>query len=167
MLHTNPAVMALAALIPLVLGFIWYQPKVFGNTWMRAARVRDEDRKGANMILVFGLVYVFSYMIAFALNSIVIHQFGFYSMLANEPGMQDKTSAFYQQVAEFMRLHGNNFRTFKHGALHGTITGFALALPIIGIIALYERRSYKYVAVHAGFWIVSLGLMGGVICQFT
>jgi hypothetical protein len=66
----------------------------------------------------------------------------------------------------FFDTYGMRFRTFKHGALHGTIAGFFLALPIIGITSLFERKSFAYIAIHVGYFIVSLALMGGVICQF-
>ena len=65
-----------------------------------------------------------------------------------------------------MELHGNDFRTFKHGAFHGTIGALFLALPILGINALFERRSFKYIAIHTGYWMLTMGLMGGVLCQF-
>ena len=45
--------------------------------------------------------------------------------------------------AEFMADYGNAFRTYKHGALHGFITGLLLVLPVIGTNALYERRRFK------------------------
>ena len=65
------------------------------------------------------------------------------------------------------KLYGENFRTFKHGALHGTIAGIFFALPVFGIIALFERRSWKYVLIHLGFWVITLALMGGVLCQWA
>jgi lysylphosphatidylglycerol synthetase-like protein (DUF2156 family) len=60
-----------------------------------------------------------------------------------------------------------DFRTFKHGAFHGIIATIGLVLPIIGINALFERRGFKYIALHVGYWLVCLILMGGFICQFA
>ncbi len=68
------AVCAVAALIPLIIGFIWYSKAVFGNTWIRVNRFTEADMKRGNMALVFGLTYLFSFMLAIALSSIVIHQ---------------------------------------------------------------------------------------------
>jgi len=42
-----------------------------------------------------------------------------------------------------------------------------LALPIVGIPALFERKGFNYIAINAGYWIVSMALMGGVLCAFT
>ena len=97
----------------------------------------------------------------------VIHQWAFYSILANEPGVRDNNSEIGIFIRNFMEKYGHNFRTFKHGALHGTIGGFTLALPILGINALFERKGFKYIAINVGFWIVSMAIMGGIICQFA
>ena len=43
-----------AALIPLAIGFIWYNQKVFGTAWMKEAGVTEEKMNNANMPLIFG-----------------------------------------------------------------------------------------------------------------
>jgi hypothetical protein len=87
----------------------------------------------------------------------------------NEDGIMnwDATSEAGKMVSDFLKRYGSNFRTFKHGVLHGTISGIMLATPVIGVNALFERKGFKYVAINAGFWIVSFALMGGVVCAFT
>lgn len=166
MIGINFLVAALAALIPLVIGFIWYNPQVLGNAWMKSTGLTEEKLKGANMPVIFGLTYVFSFLICIELNTIVIHQFGFQSMLMDEPELFTKGSEANALFTSTLDKYGNSFRTFKHGALHGTIAGILLALPVIGVIALFERKGGKYIFIHAGYWIISLALMGGVICQF-
>lgn len=163
----NFLIIFLAALVPMAMGFIWYNPKVLGTAWMKAADVSQEKMKGANMGLVFGLAFLFSFMMAFALQFVVIHQWHLYSILANEPGLKDTNSEVGMMVKGFMEKYGNNFRTFKHGALHGTIGGIMIALPIIGTNALFERKSFKYIAINVGFWIINMALMGGIICAFS
>lgn len=156
-----------AALVPLVMGFIWYNPKVFGNAWMKASNTpQPEPGKGPNMALIFGLCYLLSVFIAFALSSITIHQMSVYSILANEPGIKDPNSEISLTLKMFMEKYGNNFRTFKHGAFHGTLAGIMIALPIIGTSAMFERRGFKYVAITAGYWIISMALMGGILCAW-
>ncbi len=56
-----------AAIVPLIVGFIWYNPKVFGTAWMRSIGVNnpDEMKAGPNMALVFGLSLLFSYRFLF------------------------------------------------------------------------------------------------------
>jgi len=167
MANINFYIVFIAALIPLAVGFIWYNPKVFGNTWMKASDMTPEKGKGANMPLVFGLTYVFSVLIAMILLSITIHQLHLYSIFASDPSIDDPNSEVRMIIAGFMEKYGTNFRTFKHGAFHGIVAGILFALPIMGINALFERRGFKYIAINTGYWIVSLALMGGVVCQFA
>ena len=158
---------ALAALIRLVLGFIWYHPKVFGTAWMNATGLNEESMKGANMVVIFGVTYLLSFFAAFGLEFFVVHQWHIYSILENEPSLKDPNSELSLYVKDFMDKHGNNFRSFGHGTLHGTIAGFMMALPVVGVNALFERRGFKYIAINAGFWILCFALMGGVVCAWS
>ncbi len=158
----NIYVLILAALIPMVVGFIWYNPKVFGNAWMQASGMTDEKVKSGNMLAIMGISLVLSFLLAFAMQSIVIHQMGVSSIF-----MDPSLGKEHPDLKEFMDKYGTMFRTFKHGALHGTLAGFTLALPILGTNAMFERKGFKYIAVNCGYWIVTLALMGGVICQFA
>lgn len=154
------------ALIPLILGFVWYNPKTFGNAWMKEAEMTDEKMKGANMLLIFGLTYVLGLLASVAIGFAVIHQTHLYSVLAEEPGINDPNSEVGAYLADFMAKYGNHFRTFKHGALHGTLTGLFLALPVLAVNALFERKSWRYILINAGFWVVSFALMGGILCAW-
>lgn len=167
MIQPNIFVILLTALVPMVIGFIWYNSKTFGPAWMKAADMTEEKMKGANMLRIFGLTYLFSFFIAFAMPGIVIHQFHIYSTVMGDPDLKDPNSALSVLLKGFYEKYGGNFRTFKHGELHGTIAGIVVALPIIAINALFERKGFKYVAINAGYWIITLGLMGGIICAFT
>lgn len=155
-----------AALIPMVVGFIWYNPKVFGNAWMKAADMTTEKMEGANMAVIFGVSYLLSILAAAALNSIVIHQGHIYSILLDEPGFNDPNSEIGMFIAGFMEKYGDNYRTFKHGVFHGVLAGIFLALPVLGINALFERKGFKYIAINAGYWVVTFALMGGIICAW-
>lgn len=165
----NFLVTALAALIPLLVGFIWYNKALMGKAWIRSTKFTEEQLKGGNMAVVFILTYIFSLMVALILNPIVIHQYGLFSVIQGEPGMktQDPNSPAMLWLADAMNKYGHIFRTFKHGALHGTIAAIMLGLPIIGINALFERRGGKYIFINLFYWIICLALMGGVICQWT
>ena len=66
--------------------------------------------------------------------------------------------------AAFMADYGDAFRTYKHGALHGFISGIFIALPIISINGLFEQKSWKYMAIQAGYWTTILTVMGSIIC---
>jgi hypothetical protein len=46
------------------------------------------------------------------------------------------------------------------------MTGIFIALPILATQAMFERKSLKYVLINAGYWIITLALMGGIVCQW-
>jgi len=164
----NWLVICLTALVPLVTGFIWYNPKLMGTAWMRSAGLTEEQMKGGNMAKIFGLTILFSLMLAFVMQPIVIHQFGLMSIVAGDEGfMKDPNASSTLWYNDAMATYGDRFRTFKHGALHGTITALFIALPVLGINALFERKSGKYIMIHLGYWILTLALMGGIICQWA
>lgn len=168
-MQQNILLYVFTALVPLLVGFVWYNKALFGRAWMRANRFTESDLKGGNIALRLILTYVLSLMLALALTALVIHQMHLFSTLANQPGMKnpkDPNSPAALYLKDFMTRFGSEFRTFRHGAFHGTIAGLFVAMPIIGIIALSERRSFKYVAIHTGYWMMCLALMGGLICQF-
>jgi hypothetical protein len=39
------------------------------------------------------------------------------------------------------------------------MTGIFMATSIISINALFERKSFKYISINAGYWIICMGLM--------
>jgi hypothetical protein len=165
MLQPNLMVAAAAALFPLVFGFIWYNPKVFGNAWMKGAGLTEESAKGANMLLVFGLTYVFSFLIALSLNFVTIHQYGLQSLILPENGkpVVEGAAALGAQV---MEAYKSSYRSFKHGALHGTINAIFFVLPLLGVGSLFERRGWKYLLINVGYWVVCMAVMGGIVCQW-
>lgn len=154
----NFSAIIVAAVSALIVGFIWYNPKVFGTAWMNAAGMTDEQIKGGNMLKIFSLALVFAFLLAMALPPMVIHQMGALSMLGG-----DATGAL-PSYAAFMSDYGDAYRTFKHGAFHGFFAGVFVALPIIGTNALFERKSAKYIFINAGYWTVTLCIMGAIIC---
>jgi hypothetical protein len=166
MMETNWYITFIAAAIPLLIGFIWYNPRVFGKAWLKSINSTAEEMKSKKMALVFILCYVLSLMLTVALMPIVIHQMHILSVFANDTTAKDPNSATGIYLKNFFDLYGKNFRTFKHGAFHGTLASLFFVMPIIGIVALFEKRSFKYVAIHTGYWIVTLALMGGVVCQW-
>ncbi len=157
-MEINFLAVLVAALSTLVVGFLWYNPKTFGGIWMRESGMTEERMKGTNMALLFGMSIFYALMISLILNALVIHQFGAVALVGGDPTLAKPS------YTAFMADYGTAFRTFKHGALHGFIAGLFLALPIIGTNSLYERRSWKYVLVTGGFWIVCFTIMGGILC---
>ena len=162
-MEINFIALLVAAIVTLVVGFIWYHPKVFGTIWMKENNFTAEDLKKGNMLKIFGLTYLFSLMITMILMALTIHQSGAFGMIGGPPMLDHAKPSF----TAFMTDYGTAYRTFKHGALHGFMAGLFFALPLIGINGLFERKSWKYILIHAGFWAVCLTLMGGIVCAFA
>ena len=158
-MNVNFLALLLAALSTLVGGFIWYNPKVLGTIWMKEAGLKQEDMKEFNMFKIFGFSIIYAFLISFILQMLTIHQFGARGMVGGDPTIAKPS------YAAFMADYGTAFRSFKHGALHGFMTGLFMILPVTGTNALYEKRSFKYVLVTSGFWIVCFTIMGGIICM--
>ena len=138
--NINWIALIVASLATLVVGFIWYHPKVFGTIWMKEIGMTEEKAKKANMPLIFGLSVVLAFFISFFIVTIVF--------MGGPPDMPHGTAPYL---------------TFKHGAAHGTMLGLFVILPVIVTNGLYEQRSFKYMMVVAGYWIVTFALMGGII----
>ena len=164
-METNFYILFVAAIVPLLIGFIWYGP-LFGNSWMKEMNFTKESLEGQNMIKTFVLSYILSLLIAFFLQFIVIHQMGLFQTLINEPGFNEQTGEAFTYFQNFVANYGGRFRTFSHGIIHGIMTGVVFVLPVLSIIAMFEKKSAKYVAINAGYWIVTLAIMGGIICEW-
>lgn len=61
---------------------------------------------------------------------------------------------------------GEEFQTFKHGALHGSMLGVLISMPIVVTNALYEQKSFKYMLINMGYWIVCFTVMGGILAAW-
>jgi len=161
-LSINWLALLAAAVVPLLIGFIWYHEKLMGAKWMKEAAMTPEKIQTGNMGLIFGVTFVFSFLLAFGLNFTIIHQWGLFGTLLGRPDMSPDAEEF-KIVRDLMSKYGTNFRSFGHGAMHGSMYGLLFALPILGINALFERKSWTYILIHLGFWVITLGIMSGII----
>jgi Protein of unknown function (DUF1761) len=147
-----------AALVPLLIGFVWYSEKGFGNVWMREGKLNKDEMQKGNMFSLLGFAFLFSFFIAIIMQFLVIHQTGAVAMVGGDASKGSET------FKAFMAEYGTKFRSFKHGALHGFLTSVLLALPLIAINSRFEGKSWKYVFIHAGYWSLTLTIMGAIIC---
>ncbi len=132
-LNINWLAIAIGAIAPMLVGFVWYHPKVVGGAWMKANGFEQKDLEGANMAVIFGVTLVLSFLLAF-----------FMWVLLNV-------------------FHREPTNTFGHGMFHGMLMTIFMATPPLIINALFERRGFKYIAIHFFYWLISLMLMGGIV----
>ena len=55
----------LAALVPLVIGAIWYHPKAFGTIWMKGLGYTEEDLRKGSIAATFGVTFLMSFTLAY------------------------------------------------------------------------------------------------------
>lgn len=127
----------LAAIVPMIVGFLWYNPKTFEPAWMDTIGMTKEKQAGGNMAVIFGISLLMAFILAMPLSYFVNHP----SQFGGEPS-------------------GN---TFGHGAFHGVFIAILIAMPIIANKTLFEQRSFKYFLINFGYWVVTLALMGGIL----
>ena len=118
-----------AALAGFVVGGLWYSPLLFGNPWMRAAGVTEEQVAAGNKARIFGLSLIFLLIMSYCL-----------AMFIGTPDITWKTGAFY-----------------------GFLTGFGWIFFACGVVALFELRTWTYVLVNGGYWVVTMTLMGAIL----
>jgi hypothetical protein len=161
--HMNIFAILVAAIVPMTIGLIWYSNTIFGKAWMASAGLSEEQLKSGNMLIIFGVSLLLSFFFAMSMPFMVIHQAHVDSMLNGQTftDVNTEVGALYKTL---MEKFGTNFRTFKHGALHGFMSSIFIALPIIGMNALFERKSFKYIFIHAGYWAVVMTIMGAIVC---
>ncbi len=167
MIDLKTWIVFVSALVPLITGAIWYSKFLFGNALARSVNVAPEDAaKMKHSPWVFVLTYVFGVFLSGALMALTIHQIHFLSLVANDKTVEVAGSEMNLYAIDYFNRFGSNFRTFKHGAFHGTLAAIMIALPVTAIIAMFEGKGFKYIAIHTGYWIVTLALMGGIVCGF-
>ncbi|MBO6605355.1 DUF1761 domain-containing protein [Psychroserpens sp.] len=157
-MELNFLAILVAAIVPLVLGFIWYGPMLFQNAWMRESGMTEEKMKNSNMAVIFLVSLLLSVLLAFFTQFLVIHQFGAMGMVGAEI---ESALPSYQA---FMDDYGNSHRSFSHGALHGAMAGIFFVLPVMATNGLFERKSWKLTFINVGYWTLCLAIMGAIIC---
>ena len=129
-----------SALIPLIIGSIWYHPKAFGTVWMNATGITEDKLKNMSPAKAYIVALVISVVLSFYL---------YINVLTGGP--------------DDMRHGQEIYMTFKHGAAHGAFLGLFVVLPVLATNAIFEMKSAKYIFINVFYWIVSLALMGGTL----
>jgi hypothetical protein len=122
-----------ASLVGFAIGFVWYGP-LFGKKWMASVGLTEEDAQNGNMGKIFGVTFVLQFIMAFCLAMF-----------------------FYGDPSSADMITGGS------GAFYGFLTGFGWVATAIGVNALYEQKSWSYMFINGGFWIVVFTLMGLII----
>ena len=142
--HINFLSLLIAAVIPMIMGFIYYSPALLGNTWMAANGFVKATMKPPKPALYL-LALLFSFMLAFFLWGWTTGGGGVDTFQVTDP------------------LDGHSYVTFKHGAFHGVAFSIMVIFPILATMKIFEQRSWKWALVNWGYWSITIILMCGVL----
>lgn len=135
----NWAAYAVAVVAQMIIGYIWFHPKVMGTMWAKARGISVEEIMPKNKGMVYGFTILYTLLFTMFIMTNV-----------TGPG---------QDVAP----DGHSYHTFKHGIAHALIlTGFVV-LPVLGTPALYEGKKKGWMIVQMGYWFVRLIVAAGII----
>ncbi|MEL7834745.1 DUF1761 domain-containing protein [Fodinibius sp. Rm-B-1B1-1] len=133
----NLLAVLVATLSTFLVGWLWYGP-LFGKAWMAAVGFTEEDLQEGNMAKIFGLAFIFEFIMAFNLAM----------FLTGSP-----------EAAETM--------TATTGAFYGFLTGFGWIFFALAVNSLYERKSWKYIFINGGYWTIAFTIMGLILGAWT
>ncbi len=158
--------LVLAALIPMIVGFIYYHPKLAGTAWMKATGLTDEKMKSGNMGVILIASLFLSFLVAVSIAMFTTHQTDLHSMFNDLDGYGEEGSVISNLISDALAISGDRYISFGHGAFHGTFIGLFFVFPIMATNNLFERRPFKLTIINAIYWIITLALMGGFLNQF-
>ncbi len=134
--QVNYLAVVLATVAAMVVGSVWYAPKVFGNTWMKLAKI---DPKSGSMAWAMGSALISSLVMAFVLAHVSYLAHVFY----NNSFLYDTLmTAFwvwlgFQVLRNFMHDQFNQRRK-KESLIHAgndlvTILAMGLVIGLMGV----------------------------------
>jgi len=123
-----------AALVPMVIGFLWYHPKTFEKPWRESVGLSEEQVNSGNMALIFGLSFIGALIMTIPL--------GYWANHADD---------------------GGGFNTFGHGAFHGLFPGLGVAGMVLLSNGLFSRRSLKGIFIDIAYWTLTIMVMSGIL----
>ena len=119
----------IVALSNFLYGGLWYSPILFGKIWLRENNFSEEGIKKGNMVKIFGLTFLFSFVMTLNL-----------AMFLND----SKTTPIW-------------------GVIAGFIAGFSWVAMSQFIIGQFERKTTRYLLIHAGYVTISFIIMGLIL----
>lgn len=125
-----------AAVVSMMLGFLWYSPMVLGTPWMKLKGYTNESLKKAQseMGKLYGLSFVVALITAYVLSHVMALSMNYYDYPKIQTGF---TSAFWMWL------------------------GFVMPVQITATI--FGDKKWKLLAIDSGYQLASLLGMGTVL----
>ena len=138
---------ALAALIPMLIGMIYYGP-IFGKQWMNSLGYTESNIPEP---IKMPIVYIVSLLLSFVL--------AYFMVMINEhmhKGINDAGELFF-----------TSDHNFGHGAYHGLLLGLVISIPVLASNLLFQRNSAKNILLNIVYWCLAMAIMGGFLDAFA
>ncbi|WP_372635825.1 DUF1761 domain-containing protein [Fodinibius sp.] len=137
MANINFLAVVAATISAFIVGGLWYGP-LFGQAWLSAVGMTEEDVEKGNKAKIFGLAFLFELIMAFNLAMFLTGS---------------------AEAAEQV--------TAGAGAFYGFLTGFGWIFFALAVNSLYEGKSWKYIFINGGYWTVTFTVMGFILGAWT
>jgi len=160
-MNLNYLAFFLISFIPSITAGYWYHPKSFISKY---SKIEFAKRSELNLGKMF-MLFLLSFALVYGYINLIIHQVGFYELFFTDIMLGNQESE--KIVNEFLGKYGDKHRHFGHGVFHGIINSFILPLPIIGAMAILEKKGKKYVIHHFSYWLITSAIIGGLISEFV
>ena len=126
----------LAVAANMVLGFLWYGAPLFGNAWMKMNGLTKKDTQ-SNSGLPMLAMFLLAILQAFVLRHFIVY-----------------SQAFYP-----------TYSAVSVGFLTGLWAWLGIAAPVLGANYMFAQRRKKLLLIDAGYYLVTLPLMGIILAR--
>jgi uncharacterized protein DUF1761 len=134
-----------AALVPMIMGIIYYHSALMGNAWMKANGFTKESIGKGPKPVMYLLALIASFMLAFFMWGWVTGAGGIDTFQVTDP------------------VDGHSYVTFGHGVVHGIIFSIMVLLPVFVTMKIFEMRSWGWAFINWGYWSITVILMNGIL----
>lgn len=134
-----------AALIPMIMGFVYYHPSVMGSAWMKANGFTKEGIGTGPKPAMYLLALLMSFMLAFFMWGWVTGGGGIDTFQVTDP------------------VDGHSYVTFGHGVFHGIAFSIMVLLPVFITMKIFEKRNWAWAFINWGYWSITVILMNGIL----
>jgi len=165
MKDANWLIIPIAATIPLIISFIWYQPKVFGTALAKVTGQSIEQITNYTAKRI-GFIYLFGLLMAYIITACSVHQYAVFQLFMFEPSLTETGSEFNGFLSDFYGKYGDRHRSFFHGVIHGAEASLLFGLASLGISTFMEGAPMKRMWIHLGYFVLCGSIMGGLVCAF-
>ena len=156
----NFLVLLASALIPFFIAYIWFLKSLFGGEkWHTMSDMPATKTSSPVKPIKLLLSIVLNVLLAFGIYNLSVHETGVFGMVGADAELMKTGTA-----AAFLDEYGGRFHTLTHGLAHGVAATLFYALPLLGYVVIFEKKSAKYFWVYLGYWFISMTLMSIVIC---